>query len=157
GVDAGRAARHRARRVRRLELRADRVGLRRVLRRLRAGAGDAALFSTGLRVKTAARVAAIVLIALAMVVVRVVWSSRVEYLAAESSTGDARIFLLGRAARLYAPGNPFSRRALDELTQIGRARGADSLAAWQEVRSAILATRSFYTPRPELLDEANGH
>ena len=67
------------------------------------------------------------------------------------ASGEARLRHLGRAARLYAPGNPFSRRALDSLAELGRAGGGDSLAAWQEVRSALLATRSFYTPHPELL------
>jgi hypothetical protein len=45
------------------------------------------------------------------------------------------------------------------LVDEGRtADGSDpkrALAAWREVRSAILATRSFYTPNRTLLDEAN--
>ena len=98
---------------------------------------------------------ALVTIALALVVVRVVWSSHSEWQAAEASTGPMRAVHLGRAARLYAPGNPFSRRALDALADLGRAGGPDSLAAWQGVRSAILATRSLYTPHPTLLAEAN--
>jgi hypothetical protein len=105
--------------------------------------------------KGAVRVVGLFAILLAIVAVRVVWSSRGEWRAAEAATGEPRIVDLGRAARLYAPGNPFSRRALDALADLGRAGGADSLTAWQEVRSAILATRSFYTPHPELLAEAN--
>ena len=62
---------------------------------------------------------------------------------------------LGRAARLYAPGNPYSRRAVDKLAAIGRDDPPRALAAWRELRSAILATRSFYTPHRALLDEAN--
>jgi hypothetical protein len=99
--------------------------------------------------KTALKAAAMALIVLALITVRVVWSARAEWRAA---SGDQRIVHLGRAARLYAPGNPYSRRALDALADAGR---AGSLPAWQEVRSSILATRSFYTPRPELLAEAN--
>jgi hypothetical protein len=99
--------------------------------------------------KSALKAAAMVLIVLALIVVRVVWSSRAEWRAAG---GEDRIVHLGRAARLYAPGNPYSRRALDALADAGR---AGSLEAWQEVRSSILATRSFYTPHPELLAEAN--
>jgi hypothetical protein len=90
-----------------------------------------------------------VLIVLALITVRVVWSSRSEWLAA---SGDQRLVHLGRAARLYTPGNPYARRALDALAEAGR---GGSLQAWQEVRSSILATRSFYTPHPELLAEAN--
>jgi hypothetical protein len=92
---------------------------------------------------------ALVVIAFALITVRVLWSSRAEFRAAEESTGELRILHYGRAARLYAPGNPFSRRALDALARDG------SLQAWQEARSAILATRSCYTPHPELLAEAN--
>jgi hypothetical protein len=93
------------------------------------------------------------LIVLALITVRVVWSSRSEWRAADGSTTiDQRLTHLGRAARLYAPGNPYSRRALDALADLGR---AGSLDAWQEVRSSILATRSFYTPHPALLAEAN--
>ena len=106
------------------------------------------------------RVLAIALIAIALVTVRVIWSSRIEWRAALATSGDERLVHLGRAARLYAPGNPYSQRALLALTD--EARVADeagqtpaALAAWREVRSAILATRSFYTPHRYLLDEAN--
>jgi hypothetical protein len=105
--------------------------------------------------KTALKSIALVLVALAMVVVRVLWSSHSEWQAASASQGEERLTHLGRAARLYTPGNPWARRALDALADAGRANRADSLAAWQEVRSSILATRSVYTPHPELLAEAN--
>jgi hypothetical protein len=100
---------------------------------------------------------ALVAILLAIVAVRVVWSSRGEWRAAVASQGDEEILHLGRAARLYAPGNPYSRRAVDKLATIGRGDAARALAAWRELRSAILATRSFYTPHRALLDEANSH
>jgi len=99
--------------------------------------------------------AAIVAILVAIVVVRVVWSSRGEWRAASSATGDDELLHLGRAARLYAPGNPYSRRAVDKLAAIGRDDPTRALPAWRELRSAILATRSFYTPHRALLDEAN--
>jgi hypothetical protein len=98
---------------------------------------------------------ALFMVLLGVVAVRVVWSSRGEWRAAASATGDDELAHLGRAARLYAPGSPYSRRALDKLAAIGRADPARALAAWREVRSAILATRSFYTPHRALLDEAN--
>lgn len=99
--------------------------------------------------------AAMVAILVAVVAVRVVWSSRGEWRAAGAASGDDEILHLGRAARLYAPGNPYSRRAVDKLAAIGRADPSRALAAWRELRSAILATRSFYTPHRALLDEAN--
>jgi len=107
--------------------------------------------------KGAVRVVGLFAILLAIVAVRVVWSSRGEWRAAVSSSGEAEITHLGRAARLYAPGNPYSRRAVDKLAAIGRQDPARALAAWRELRSAILATRSFYTPHRALLDEANAH
>jgi hypothetical protein len=103
----------------------------------------------------AVRAVALTLICLALVTVRVVWSSRSAWQAAQSATGDERTTELGRAARLYAPGNPYARRAREALRDQGRAGGADALAAWRELRSAILATRSIYTPERALLDEAN--
>jgi hypothetical protein len=107
--------------------------------------------------KTLARGLAVAAVALGILALRVVVSSRAEYQRASASSGELRRVHLGLAARLYAPGNPWSRRALDELAAIGRSgSGPDALAAWREVRSAILATRSFYTPDGALLDEANG-
>jgi hypothetical protein len=110
--------------------------------------------------RRALEIAALILATLAIAAARVVWSARAEYRAAAGASGDDEIAHLGRAARLYAPGNPYSRRALDKLAGIGRSEPLDSvraLAAWREVRSAILATRSFYTPRRALLDEADAH
>lgn len=98
---------------------------------------------------------ALIAILLAIVAVRVVWSSRGEWRAAQAATGDDELVHLGRAARLYAPGNPYSRRAVDKLAAIGRDDAARALPAWRELRSALLATRSFYTPHRALLDEAN--
>lgn len=100
--------------------------------------------------------AALALVALTLVALRVVWSSRQEWRAATAAIDpDARRAHLGLAARLYAPGNPWSERALSELAAMGRQGGAPGLAAWQEARGAILATRSFYTPHPALLAEAD--
>jgi hypothetical protein len=103
------------------------------------------------------RATAFVAILVAIVAARVVWSSRGEWKAAQAAGGDDEILHLGRAARLYAPGNPYSRRAVDKLAAIGRDDPSRALAAWREARSALLATRSFYTPRRALLDEANAH
>jgi hypothetical protein len=101
------------------------------------------------------QVLALLAILAAIVAVRVVWSSRGEWRAAQAAAGDDEIVHLGRAARLYAPGNPYSRRAVEKLAAVGRSDPARALAAWRELRSALLATRSFYTPQRALLDEAN--
>ena len=105
------------------------------------------------------RATAAVAFVVGVMTARVLWSSRQTLADAESRTGPTehqdRLLRLGEAARLYAPGNPWSRRALEALVAEGRAHSADSLSAWREVRSAILATRSFYTPHPELLAEAD--
>ena len=98
---------------------------------------------------------ALLAILAAIVAVRVVWSSRGEWRAAQAASGDDEIAHLGRAARLYAPGNPYSRRAVEKLATIGRDDATRALVAWRELRSAVLATRSFYTPHRALLDEAN--
>jgi hypothetical protein len=106
------------------------------------------------------RAVAMVLALLAIVAARVVWSSHSEWNQAQSATSGEKILHLSRAARLYAPGNPWSRRALDALADIGRAGGpnsSDALDAWRKLRGAVLATRSIYTPHPDLLDEANQH
>jgi hypothetical protein len=100
--------------------------------------------------------AALVAILLAVVATRVVWSSRVEWRAAQAAGGgEAELGALGRAARLYAPGNPYALGAVRRLAEIGRSDPARALPAWRELRSAILATRSFYVPHRALLGEAN--
>lgn len=60
------------------------------------------------------------------------------------------------AGRLYVPGSPFVRQALDRLDAIGVAlvnKGDYALArsAFESERAALLGTRSFYTPHAERL------
>ncbi len=105
-----------------------------------------------------AGVVGFVLLCLLLPVTRVVWSSHSELRAGDrASSPTEQIFHYGLAARLYAPGNPYSEQALARLTDEGRkgSRSPEALAAWQAVRSALLSTRSFYTPHPALLAEAN--
>jgi len=111
-------------------------------------------------VHVATRALGVVAILFAIVTVRVLVSSHAALADAErAASTDERRFLLGVAARMYAPGNPWSARALTALVDEGRAHEAAdpkrALAAFREVRSAILATRSFYTPNRPLLDEAD--
>src|SRR5262249_38627671 len=83
GPDAEPAERVGARQLRRLGVRRLGDGVRRALRVLCAAAGDGDLLAEGLRLSpTRVRIAkavALVAIALAMVVTRIVWSSRVEW------------------------------------------------------------------------------
>jgi hypothetical protein len=96
--------------------------------------------------------------------VRVVVSARAELNRAESLYAegevDASIVHFRRAARWYAPGSPYHRRALGRLMAIGgnseRQGGTErALAAYRAVRSAIMSTRSFYTPESEMLERAD--
>jgi hypothetical protein len=103
---------------------------------------------------------------IAVVTVRVFVSGRAEYVAGEAklAQGDTAeaIVRFRRAARWYAPGNPYSTRALDRLTEIAtRAEAAGDIRvarrAWEGVRGAILATRSTYTPNGGRLESTNQH
>lgn len=105
-----------------------------------------------------ARVAAVLLLVLAIFSVRVVVQSRAELRAGEGQIGAGQrreaIETLGRAARLHAPGNPFSRAALERLESVAteaEAAGAreEALDAWREVRSALRATRAVVPRDPE--------
>ncbi len=66
-----------------------------------------------------------------------------------------------RAARWYVPGAPHVATAYRRLERLARAAENEdrpiALEAWRAIRSSILATRSFYTPYPRLLAEANRH
>ncbi len=67
-----------------------------------------------------------------------------------------------RAARWYVPLAPHVGRAYDRLRTLAQAaeiKGDTELAlsSWRGVRSSIRATRSFYTPYSEHVDEADQH
>lgn len=105
-------------------------------------------------------------VGLAVLVVRVVVASHQELGQAESLAGggdvDAAIVHYRRAARWYAPGNPYATDALEALARVGRAaeRAGDrerALFAWRSVRAAIMASRSFYVPHGDRLARANEH
>lgn len=75
---------------------------------------------------------------------------------------DAEIEHLGRAARWRMPGLSHDEAALDLLKALGQ-RADDAgeeqrhvaLAAYREIRRALLATRAFSVPHPERFDHAN--
>jgi hypothetical protein len=65
-----------------------------------------------------------------------------------------------RAARWYAPGNPYCSEALTRLAEIGAAaeEAGDpelALAAYRSMRGAILGARSFYVPHGDRLELAD--
>lgn len=95
---------------------------------------------------------------------RVVWESRRELASGRAAYGrgerETAVLHLGRAAHWYAPGNPYVSDALEELRQIARQAEMEdqaelALKAYRTIRSSCLGTRSFYTPHPEQLAEAN--
>jgi hypothetical protein len=98
--------------------------------------------------------------ALAVIVVRLLVDARSAYrngVAAEErgEIGEAIRFYLD-AGRLYVPGSPFTRNALDRLDAIGvsqvtKGDYATARAAFEAERAALLGTRSFYTPYAERL------
>lgn len=106
----------------------------------------------------------IVGVILSVIVVRVVVSSHAELghgdaALARSDLEAARVHFR-RAARWYAPGNPYSTEALDRLSRMARdaERRGDpetALSCWRAVRAAILSTRSSYVPHAQRLDRAN--
>jgi hypothetical protein len=97
---------------------------------------------------------------LGVIVVRLVVDARAAYrngVAAEErgEVNEAIRFYLD-AGRLYVPGSPFTRGALDRLDAIGVAQVtkgdyATARAAFEAERAALMGTRSFYTPYAERL------
>jgi hypothetical protein len=103
-------------------------------------------------------------VVVAVITVRVVVSSAGELSEAERYRNrgelDAAIVHYRRAARWYAPGNPYCVDALVGLAEIGQeAEQAGeierALSAFRGIRAAIMSTRSFYTPHGDRLDAAN--
>ena len=101
-----------------------------------------------------------VALALAVIVVRLLVDARNAYRggAAAEERGEVteaiRLYL--DAGRLYVPGSPFTRNALDRLDALGIAfvtKGdyATARMAFEAERAALLGTRSFYTPYAERL------
>ncbi|MBX3248494.1 MAG: hypothetical protein KF901_15060 [Myxococcales bacterium] len=114
--------------------------------------------------RRAARVAGVVGILLAVVLVRVLVGAHGELRQGDALRAagdvDAALVHYRRAAKWYAPGNPWSAAALDALRELAREaedarRLQRALAAWRAVRGAILSTRSTYTPHADRLAEAD--
>ncbi len=121
--------------------------------------------ATGKSLRVAGKVGAIAGVVLVVLAVRVVTASRSELDEGDRmrASGDlvAAVVHYRRAARWYAPGNPYSAEALARLGAVGREaeEAGDTelaLSAWRGVRAAVLSTRSFYTPHEDRLAAANG-
>jgi hypothetical protein len=116
------------------------------------------------QIRTLLRGLALVGLFLFVIALRVVTSAREELLAAEACLAardtDGAIVHYRRAARWYAPGSPYHRRALERLAVLGqqfeRARDFErALSAYRSARGAIMATRSLFVPEPARLAYVN--
>jgi hypothetical protein len=96
-----------------------------------------------------------ILVALAVIVVRLLVDARSAYqngaLAEQRGEPAEAIRYYLEAGRLYVPGSPFTRHAIDRLdaiaaTCIARSDYATARSALEAERAALLGTRSFYTP-----------
>jgi hypothetical protein len=101
-------------------------------------------------------------LALAIVVARLLLDARAacQAGAAAEQRGDPTLAIRHylEAGRLYVPGSPYTRTALDQLDRIGVAAvtGGDyatARAAFEAERAAILGARSFYTPHGRRLPD----
>jgi hypothetical protein len=108
--------------------------------------------------------AAVVALALGVVATRAVWQGRAALergdRALEAGDAAAAIKWWRRAARWYVPLAPHVASAYARLEELaGQAEAAGdrttALAAWQGVRSSILATRGLYLPFEDHLAPAN--
>jgi hypothetical protein len=112
------------------------------------------------RVRSLLRGVLVAAVLLGSFCVRVVTSARSELHTADQYRArgelEAAVVHYRRAARWYAPGSPFHVEALGKLGAIGAQAEATgdgelALSAYRAIRSAIMATRSFYVPeRPRL-------
>jgi len=100
------------------------------------------------------------------VVGRAIWEGRRELAladeAAEVDDFDAEVEHLGRAARWRLPLARHDERAVDRLMALGaeaeatgEAGAQRALAAYREVRGALLGTRGFWVPQAERFHQAN--
>jgi hypothetical protein len=124
--------------------------------------------SVGLR-RAARRFGWVAVIVVAIVLplaMRAGWEGRAELSRAQAAASegdvDRQIVHLGRAARWRVPGLAHDAQALERLVALGAAAEAvgpealeQSLAAYREVRGALLSTRTWGVPRRELFDDMN--
>lgn len=103
-------------------------------------------------------------LAITVTAVRIVATSRAEFLAGEEALaqGDAQTATADfrRAIRWYLPLSPYPKRALDQLRAIAQqaeSRGDDALAieAWRAIHAGLSAARTLWLPHKSESDEAD--
>ncbi len=101
---------------------------------------------------------------LIMILVRVLYGSATELRAGQEAVVardfDRAILHLERSLHWYVPFSPTITEAAQQLWEIGQnaeaqGNGALALEAYQALRGAFYATRSFYTPHPAWIARAN--
>lgn len=106
----------------------------------------------------------VIALLLAPLLVRTFVDGRAELARAEAAAAagdvDAEILHLGRAARFTLPLAQHDELALDRLQELARSAEsageiATALAAWRELRSALIGTRTLDVREPERLTAAN--
>jgi hypothetical protein len=111
-------------------------------------------------------IAATILLCLGVITIRAMWEGRSALQrgdeAQASGDSEAAVRWWRRAARWYVPMAPHVASAYDRLQSLAEAAEGKgdtqvALAAWTGIRSSIRATRSFYTPFSERVDEADEH
>lgn len=111
-------------------------------------------------------VVATLMLCFGVVAVRALWEGRSALSRGDDAQlkGDSEraVRWWRRSARWYVPLAPHVGRAYQRLRDLGLAAENEgdtktALAAWRGVRSSIRATRSFYTPYSEYIDEADLH
>jgi len=117
-------------------------------------------------IRVVSRIVAVAGVLLAVLAVRVVTASRAELADADDrhARNDIEGAIVGyrRAARWYAPANPYSADALAKLERIAMeaersGNSARALVAFRAMRSAIMTGRSFYVPFRAELAVADRH
>ena len=115
-------------------------------------------------VQRALRIAAIVLVGVGSLVIRVACegSAELDAAAAARAAGDEddEIIHLGRALRWRLPGASTDEIAIARLLEIGEAETdidpARALIAYREIRSALLGSRSLDVPHADVLRDVDG-
>ncbi len=111
-----------------------------------------------------ARGVAVAGVVLAVLAVRVVTGAHTELRRGEQLAAhhdpDAAILAFRRAARFYAPGNPYSSEGLRRLSVIGAEAEREgnterALAAYRAIHGAIMSARSVYVPHQAMLARAD--
>ncbi len=108
--------------------------------------------------------AAIILIVLLMVFMKVTMSARNEYELAEKALSQGNveeaITHFNRALHWYSPGSTSVRNSVERLWEIGNKaehaqNDATALNAYRMLRSGLYSARSFYTPYTDWIDKCD--